>query len=219
MSDGRRFVNARQFEEHVSKLPEWDAKQDDDPNWVRPMHELTGRAPVENDAVMEHAKRQAQGAPLKRVPVADVKRTQTTVNLQAVQHYVKKPHELYDQDGWLGTDHPVVVNHPEHGMVVADGNSRFTAAQLRGDTFLKAHVVQGATKPEHIQALKEHSEAHSRATEMHGLRMDAIRHAHGPVIMGPNAHPDARAAFRRSVDVMDAEHGRLDRMLQAKLQR
>lgn len=215
-----RFLSKDQFKEHVASLPPWDQTKDDDPNWVRPLEEFTGKPPVQNDAIMEHAKKQVRdGAPLMRVPVRDVQRTQTTLNLDAVYHYVDKPHELYDQDGWLGTDHPVVVRHPEHGFVVADGNSRFTAAQLRGEPFLKAHVVQGVTKPHHIQALKEYEEAHVRTVEAHGQRMDAIRHAYGPVMLGPKAHPEAKAAFQRSAKTMQDALAVHEHTLQAKLAR
>lgn len=213
--------NPDQFRAHVAALPKLEDHDDPDevPGWVRPTHEITGRQTVEYDAILQHAARgDVQAAPLQRVPVARIRQTQGQINLAAVRHYVDKPHELYDPDGWLGTEHPVVVQHPQHGPVIADGNSRFSAALIRGDTEIKAHVVHGVSKPAHVAALQEHSQQRAAATAEHGERLRALREQHGSVA-GFGAPPDARAGVQESMRIMEAKHKELDAELQRRLSR
>jgi len=214
--------NPDQFRAHVDALPAWPRDQDDPPDWVRPTAEVTGREPVEMDDHNAYSRKLLNPdvpPPLQSIPTEGIRSTQHQINLQAVRHYVDKPNELWDQDGWLGTNHPVIIEHPVHGHVVADGNSRFAAALIRGDTDIQAHVLPAARNPAHVEAVRQHGEDRSAATRAHGLRMDAVRQSFGTPAIGPKANPEAGAAFRRSYQTMKDEHQRLDRVLDDKLMR
>lgn len=213
----RRFLNADQFKAHVDALPAWDRSKEDDPNWIRPTEEVTGRAPIENDALLEHTKRTRPTTPPVPVPVSDIRQTQHQINLSAVRHYVDHPHELYDQDGWLGTDHPVVIMHPDHGPVIADGNSRFGAALLRGDKTLSAHVLRAPSDPEDRAAIEQHQRELDTAGEAHSARVEALAQKYGRPTLGPHAHPRAVEAHRASYAQYEVERRAADARLHAKL--
>lgn len=219
-----RFVgNPDQFRAHVAGLPAWDQQLDDDPNWVRPTEEVTGRPPVEYDAHNAYSRKLLDSEnppPLRPVPVDQIRQTQHQINLQAVRHYVDHPSgQLFDADGWLGTEHPVIIEHPVHGHVIADGNSRFTAALIRGNREIQAHVLPKAQKPEHVAAVVEYQRRRDASSAQHGERLDRIKERFGTPFIGPKAHPEAQASFQTSARVMLDEHAEHDRWLQTQLRR
>lgn len=141
--------NPEQFKAHLATLRPLDYHDDPDdhPGWVVHPRDVVGREPVQWDKGFHETMGKygdARSAPVRKVPVDQIRQTQTTINLSAVKHYVEHgptTRDKYDPDGWYGTDHPVIVEHPEHGHVIVDGNSRFSAAAIRGDRELQAHVI------------------------------------------------------------------------------
>lgn len=135
-------LQPKQFAAHVAALPPWDEKQDDDPNYVRPSHELGARVVPHDDHLERLARKGISGGHhLEDVPVHAIKTAQPNVRLDAVAHYLGST-KHYDPDPWYGTKHPVVAIHPTHGPVVLDGNSRVVAARMKGQATIKAHVIR-----------------------------------------------------------------------------
>lgn len=135
----RYAASPQALADHVAGLPPWQSDLDDDPLWVRPMAELglLRPAPLTRSAdglqITEEVVRVEPGTPLHS--------RQPLIRLDALLHYVQHPEVLFDPEGWLGTDLPVLLPGTG-GFLVLDGNHRCAADRLcrRSTTALLARV-------------------------------------------------------------------------------
>lgn len=88
--------------------------------------------------------KRVEKAPTERVPLAQLTAIQKTVNVERLENHLADPHLIARGARKIGsgmkTDRPVVVRAGGKAYL-HDGHHRATAAMLRGETDIKARVV------------------------------------------------------------------------------
>lgn len=127
-------ITATELRTRVSGLPEWNPESDEDPNWIRPLSELGVVTPVPSADVpfWGHIEVDPDDADTVTItPDTPLYSAQDALRLDTLAHYLDDRDNLWDPDGWYGTDHPVVTPW-EDGYLVLDGNHRTHADRMMG---------------------------------------------------------------------------------------
>jgi hypothetical protein len=131
-----KFVTPHAIREAVATLPVWDPKIDEDPNWLYSITyygmEQLARGEIHKELVrrigwgLENNQHHDVTLDPKQIKYVN----QPHIRLDALKHYLDSS-ELFDKDGWYGTEIPVVT-HWKKGYAVFDGTHRVIANQLMG---------------------------------------------------------------------------------------
>lgn len=126
-------ITADTLRTRVTGLPEWQGDEKDE-DWIIPLQEFEGLIAYIDpyaDTWNHWRSLEATETMVTITPDTPVYTGQDSLRLDTLVHYLDHRDELWDPDGWFGTDHPVVVPW-ENGYRVFDGNHRTTADRITG---------------------------------------------------------------------------------------
>lgn len=98
-----------------------------------PLPQLTKEESVVVDSLIRDKGNILNSAPVKDVPLNNIKSMQDTLRADSIQHFAK---------GGTAKNHPIILQTANRSNVVLDGNHRVLQAILDGKTTIKARHVK-----------------------------------------------------------------------------